>query len=181
MERAEQADFKRRAQMTSDEVQSQALRALSEFDAAPLFSKCGASIESPGVNTIQVQNWESVLESIRTVEWENAGIDTANLLRHQIRTHDPVQLNLWNDRVVDIKPQLEEVVYRKLTPWMQSRTLPPKVVNVVRWDLLHLCMYEGHKPYVSVPFYDEMRAWYLAGHLPCGWQGDFPAGQMMVY
>ena len=167
--------------MTSDEVQSQALRALSEFDAAPLFSKCGASIESLGAGTIQVQNWEIMLESIGTVERENAGIDAANLLRHQIRTHVPEQLNLWNDHVDDIKPQLEEVVYRKLTPWMQSRTLPPRMVNSVRWDLLHLCLYEGHKPYVNVPFYDEMRAWYMAGHLPCGWFGDFPVGQMMVH
>jgi hypothetical protein len=165
--------------MTSDEVQNRALRALSEFDAAPMFSNCGASLESP--NAVHVQNWDEVLESLDTLEWENTGIGAANLLHDQIRSNVPEQVNLWNEHVTDIKPQLMEVVYRKLAPWMQSGTLPKRVENAFRWDLLHLCMHEGHKPLVSIPFYEEMKSWYLAGHLPCGWLGDFPVGQMRVH
>lgn len=122
-----------------------------------------------------------MLESINTLEWENIGINARNLLSMQILTHIPEQKKLWNDHVGDVRPQVIELVDRKLSPWMRSGTLPEEVVHSVRWDLLHLCMYEGHKPLVSIPFYDEMKAWYLAGHLPCGWQGDFPVGQMMVH
>lgn len=65
-----------------------------------------------------------------------------------------------------------------------------RVRDAINWDLLFICL-EAHyqdivKPIFYVPFLDP---WYLAGHFPCGWDGDeFPAqwdgvirGQLIVY
>lgn len=47
--------------------------------------------------------------------------------------------------------------------------------NVVRWDLLALSMRHEYGEVVGAsPYYDELEAWYLAGHFPCGWLGVVP-------
>ena len=30
-------------------------------------------------------------------------------------------------------------------------------------------------------FFNELLLVYEAGHFPCGWQGDWPAGRLLVY
>lgn len=30
-------------------------------------------------------------------------------------------------------------------------------------------------------FYASQAYWYVQGHFPCGWQGEFPKGKLVVY
>jgi hypothetical protein len=36
-------------------------------------------------------------------------------------------------------------------------------------------------PEAECTYFREQLSWFHAGHLPCGWDGDWPSGRMRVY
>ena len=101
-----------------------------------------------------------------------SGIDSANSWDHY---------NKWNDLVIPLKPVVTVLVEEKSAPLLASRPMPKVFLGDVRWQILHACM-ETEYSYVVPPgqFYALTR-WYIAGHFPCGWRGEWPEGKLIVY
>jgi hypothetical protein len=59
--------------------------------------------------------------------------------------------------------------------------LPKEFVESVKWDLRAACMELEYADLVPPRYFAERARWYLAGHFPCGWEGDFPEGCLIVY
>jgi hypothetical protein len=49
-------------------------------------------------------------------------------------------------------------------------------------DFANLVLIEiTHADLTSCTYFREQLQWYCAGHFPCGWEGEWPAGRMRVY
>jgi hypothetical protein len=59
--------------------------------------------------------------------------------------------------------------------------LPKVFLDTVDWDILNLCMEAEYADVYPPGFYASQAYWYLKGHFPCGWQGAFPKGKLVIY
>jgi hypothetical protein len=51
----------------------------------------------------------------------------------------------------------------------------------MRRVLVHACVEQEYADVVAPAFFSRLAEWYLRGHYPCGWLGDYPDGKIMVY
>jgi hypothetical protein len=59
---------------------------------------------------------------------------------------------------------------------------PSPLIQGLRWDILGALMENsylrsGHAAF----FFLELLMVYEAGHFPCGWRGNWPQGELLVY
>jgi hypothetical protein len=84
-------------------------------------------------------------------------------------------------RILAVKPRVEDLVERKTRNIVLAENLPRAFVDTVLWDILHVCMESEFADSYPPGFYASQAYWYFKGHFPCGWEGDFPIGQIVVY
>lgn len=63
---------------------------------------------------------------------------------------------------------------------ISEQGLPKIFLDMVDWDILHLCMEAEYAEVYPPGFYASQAYWYMQGHFPCGWQGPFPKGGKLV-
>jgi hypothetical protein len=59
--------------------------------------------------------------------------------------------------------------------------VPGAFVDTVDWDILHVCMEAEYADVYPPGFFASQAFWYVQGHFPCGWEGEFPAGRLVLY
>jgi len=53
--------------------------------------------------------------------------------------------------------------------------------HCVQWDILHVCMEAECADVFPAAYYASQAYWYVKGHFPCGWEGEFPKGKLIIY
>ncbi len=121
------------------------------------------------------------VERLTSDQWEATTLEARNRLTAWLRQHHPGPSRQWNELVVEAKVTIE----RDVVP--HARTLATELgggdlmVDAVRWDVLHVAMEETYGPYRPPRLFDRLLALYRAGRLPCGWDGDVPAGSLWYH
>ena len=93
----------------------------------------------------------------------------------------PERLRKWNEIVNGLKKTLIPFVQGKIEPVVWEHRLPKAFEHVVQWDILHACMETEYADVYPTGFYANLASWYIKGHFPCGWQGVFPQGILIIY
>ncbi|MFO1488056.1 MAG: hypothetical protein U1F65_06230 [Verrucomicrobiota bacterium] len=93
----------------------------------------------------------------------------------------PINFPQWDRIREEIKPQVVALVTEKTRQVVAKAGLPDVVVKRATWDILCMALEHEFAEVVPVSFFDAMGACYLHGHFPCGWEGNWPEGQLMVY
>jgi hypothetical protein len=71
---------------------------------------------------------------------------------------------------------VEPLFKRKTKDIITRHKLPKCFLDTVGWDMIAICQELEFADLVPPRFFAERAKWYLAGHFPCGWEGDFPVG-----
>jgi hypothetical protein len=58
---------------------------------------------------------------------------------------------------------------------------PETFIRAVEWDIMMLLTEADHSDLVKPAFYAVLGFYYIKGHFPCGWEGNFPQGRLIVY
>ena len=77
---------------------------------------------------------------------------------------------------------IEPLIKQKISPYQIANNLDIDLVHSVQWDVLGALMENSyincdHKSF----FFLELLMVYEAGHFPCGWQGKWPEGKLVIY
>ena len=59
--------------------------------------------------------------------------------------------------------------------------MPIVLESPTNWTILHMTMEYEYMDVNPLGFFSEVGGWYLRGHFPCGWEGSFPEGRLIVY
>lgn len=148
------------------------------------FVHCGEHVALDlSMKTKQTGSWSQAMESCKAAEWENAQLEAQNQLTLWLHLNDRASYRRWND-IVDahknaiLKPLTEEV----LVPFQAKHDLDFVLVHGVQWDILGALMENSYlRSGNSAFFFLELLTVYEAGHIPCGWQGEWPKGTLPVY
>lgn len=128
-----------------------------------------------------VSSWQEAMRHCESLEWENLRLDAANTLGIRVRRVSVERYNAWNEYAAEIRPVIEPLIDDKSRHVVIRNGLPRKFTNAVRWDIGHLCMECEYADIVPPAFFTGLAYWYVAGHFPCGWEGDYPEGRIIVF
>lgn len=128
-----------------------------------------------------LSSWQEAIKSCSSPEWEELCTEAANQYRERLAERSPREFQKWNDIVLKIKPVVQTLVREKTDQVVGENDLPKVFVDTVDWDILHLCMESEYADVYPPGFFASQAYWYVKGHFPCGWQGDFPKGKLIVY
>lgn len=171
----------RRFRNVSDEYgpHSQAVAsAFAVLDKMEWLQHVGAPVNSRTVAV--VRSWDEALTIFGTDRRYNAnGVLEAPCERVEaVFERFPERESWWQKAREDVKP------YTALYSWIPD-SLPQE-----RQDLMFENLYEFvsmllaeiiASPDAECTYFREQLSWFHAGHLPCGWDGDWPTGRMRVF
>jgi len=157
---------------------------------------------------IVVASWQEAIEHCSSVEWENLLLEASNQYCERLLERSRERYNQWNDVVAQLKLVTVPFVARKIEAVVREHNLPKRLTknrhgrlgnlgkkpsrisflsaskvfeDTVQWDILGVCMEAEYADVFPPAFYASQAYWYVKGHFPCGWQGDFPDGTLIVY
>lgn len=126
-------------------------------------------------------SWHQAIESCDSPEWEDLCLEAANQFCERLVERSPARFSKWNDVVRDIKPTVLDFVKLKTRRVITENDLPKVFIDSVNWDILNLCMESEYADVFPPAFFASQGFWYMSGHFPCGWKGQFPEGKIIIF
>lgn len=130
---------------------------------------------------VVLSSWEEAIRSCSSDDWQDLLLEAANRYCEQLVVHSKERFRQWNTIVDELKPVVVSLVARKTKQVVRANQLPQVFVDTVNWDILHLVMEAEYADVYPPGFYASQAYWYVQGHFPCGWQGAFPDGKLVIY
>jgi hypothetical protein len=115
--------------------------------------------------------------------WSDTTLEARNRLTSFLHQWHRDQYGRWNEVTTAAKSRvvmpLAERVWR---PFADQRALGKKFVGSVSWNVLAAIMEHEFEDRVGRPtFFLHLLDVYRAGHCPCGWDGEWPDGSLVVW
>jgi hypothetical protein len=152
---------------------------LHELEAAPWFSRVGVK---DAETAIVLTSWPEAIEHSRSYEWEFLRTEALNQYRERIAERSKERLSAWNDVLRRVKKLTDPLVERKIAAVVREHNLPEIFAARVRNDISGVCMESEYADVYPPGFFASNAYWYVSGHFPCGWRGEFPPkGQLVIY
>lgn len=151
---------------------------LEQLEKVEWFSKVGVhDLEKP----IILSSWEEAIEDCSSIEWENLCLEAYNQIRMRLLERSKERFVQWNHVVNELKVVTVPFVKRKIESVVVQNRLPQVFENVVQGDIIGVCLESEYADVYPPGFYTSQAFWYVKGHFPCGYQGEFPNGKRIVY
>lgn len=144
------------------------------------FSRCGGPPE-PGLqlDVIWVADWSKAAELFSDPSWEAIRLEAQNALTEHLARLHPRQYQEWNKLVRAAKSKLGGV-FEKARQFQQANGLSQRFVDCVKWDVLGMVLEETYKSCRPPGFSYSLLKVYERGRFPCGWEGEWPNGRLLV-
>jgi|GEM_PF-3497489 hypothetical protein len=144
-----------------NQFNSKAINFIEELEDIPWLQNVGKNLHSQEVR--QLSSWNEAWENVQNDNWINASF------HNHIDNMNPI----W-DIAYD---QALEVVSKSIYCYEFEDNV--SVADAIAYDVAAAAV-EISVPAVNTFFTDLMR-WYRLGHFPCGWDGQYPEGKLIVY
>ncbi len=130
---------------------------------------------------IVLSSWHEAIAHCSSTEWENICLDASNQYCRGILERSVERFKRWNEIAIELKETTIPFVRRKIEAVVKEQRLPEIFENMVQWDILGVCMEAEYEDVYPPGFYASQAYWYVKGHFPCGWEGEFPKGKLIIY
>lgn len=156
----------------------------SRLRAIDWFSNCGKPMNLDLTMRIEpVYSWSEAERGCKDANWDNIRLEMQGQLTVWLHTYSLETYRRWNDIVRRHKSDIANPLFENVwKPNMENLGLDIKAAWSPYRDILGALMEnsylpDGHRCF----FFLELMMVYEAGHFPCGWNGEFPAGKLIVY
>jgi hypothetical protein len=165
--------------MLSDSV----YRVIEVLNQVKWFENCGKplDLEPSMIGKIeQCLSWEEAIQESEKYEWKCIKNEAINQISEYLDTHHRKVYQNWNIVIGEIQPILDAVYEKKIMINLTGKS-NNEAGKSIRRDVLRLLL-ETHWSYLVEPvFFTPVTFWYIKGHFPCGWRGNFPDGKLLVF
>jgi len=159
-------------------MNNSSLEFLSRLDAADWFSRIGDNdVEGAHV----VSTWRELVRISKKTRWEDFLMERSNDVRRQLSAASKERYFKWNQVIVDINSTTDPLVSSKVSQVKLDNNLPEMFEATIRWEIMFACMEYECLDICPTGFFVRNAEWYIQGHCPCGWLGEFPQGGWAVY
>jgi hypothetical protein len=151
---------------------------LDRLAGVRLLSETGHFVEDSRARPIGT--WAEAVELSQSDDWKNLKTEFANTLSVSVRSVSVALYQTWNQVVRPLRDRVKQIVDTPVATYLQERGLPAKVLYSVQWDLLHAALEAHYSTVVPQGIYSYMFEVYMGGFFPCGWEGAWPDGRLLV-
>ena len=127
-------------------------------------------------------DYNKAIRTITSTDWENICLEErGNITGHLAVYNKDVYNKNWNQLAKKIKSEVLPQILEKIREGISIKCLPESVIEDIKFNLVTILISDSFSDYYKSDFYNRMFRIYTSGHLPCGWEGEFPSGQIIVY
>lgn len=153
---------------------------LDDITNCEWLSRCGK--KDSFTFDIKLMDEENALNSIISPSWERVWMEARDDFSAYLGDNcKEVYEREWNIHTKKYRTEFVNPLCESLKRNYPDDEKYNTVINFVRSNIIFLFMYNLFSDYYSNRFFDEMLEIYLAGHVPCGWEGSYPNGNFKVY
>lgn len=137
------------------------------------FRKTGVG-DLPGV--LRAQSWKDVAKHLKSEAWDEMSLAALNEFHKACAKAGPFTDDF--DELYDI---VDVALEESLHPVVKKQKIPECVIDSLQGHVM--CLLRGlcHFGADFQSFDRQIVELYLAGYCPCGYQGKYPRGQLIVY
>lgn len=157
-------------------MSNQSEQYLELFKGVDWFHACGLPILNDSV-ALFVGTWNAAVKEMKRKRSEIAWFEFRNRLTEQLWLKAPDRYNRWKKIYNEKYESLVNSLFEGACNNRRGFDVP---VNV-RGDIGHFFMELEFADIVPPSYFATRAEWYLAGRLPCGWEGKAPEGRLIVY
>lgn len=146
----------------------------------PWFSKIGQPLDAPHAAR-KVESLRKAIKLFGSVHWDDTLLEAKNGVTECIFARDQELLKKWNDIVYAFDNAYADrflALYERLTG---QYGLPPKHWMRFRGIIVNSCQESEYIDVLPLGFFSEIISWYMTGYFPCGFDGEYPNGTLLVY
>jgi hypothetical protein len=152
-------------------MQPSTIAILEALEAADWFSRVGVKDTE---NAIVLSSWSEAIEHRQFYEWECLYNEAMNQIRALVIRHSMERFRRWNEVVYEVKKLTGPLVERKIAAFAREHNLPEIFEAYVGGDISSVGVESEYADICPPGFFTANAQWYIKGHFPCGWKGEFP-------
>ena len=142
---------------------------------------CGKQ-EDFGFEVEYVKSKKQLKKLISSIKWENICLEAEGDFTAYLHINHKEDYNkYWNDMVSMIKSEYINTIAEDIMKVLDDFEGKDDIIIDMKANIVSLFMMHFYSEYYNSDFYDKMLKIYLAGHIPCGWNGEYPEGRFLVY
>ena len=130
---------------------------------------------------VRVTSWLEAVAACASLKWQNTQQRAGNRLAAAVQTVSWDQHNRWNEILKIADPIIDELLKRDVDPILQTQAIPSIVLKRVRCDLQGFALETEFNEIVEPGFFSRLADYYRRGHFPCGWEGEYPQGRLILF
>ena len=143
------------------------------------FANAGRSIPDEIGDFVAVKSWMDACEKCGD-DWADVVTEARNDFTIHLNRECKAEFQKWNNVITSIKQDLSET-WRRMRDKVTELGLPRVVADCVEWDTMHAIAEERFREWHPPIFFGRLLKVYEVGHFPCGWNGEWPNGRLIVY
>lgn len=147
------------------------------------FNNCGKVIPIDFSYEVKfINGWDVAKKYYNQPIWEDVTLEAKNRLTIFLNDKYRREYSNWNILTAEARNYLNKEVVPKLEPVITKNNLDNSIVSTVTWDILVAIMEYAYRGCKNRPiFFLDLLAIYEKGNFPCGWEGNWSNGKLIVY
>ncbi|KGR82244.1 hypothetical protein [Lysinibacillus odysseyi] len=147
------------------------------------FTNCGQALENDmRFSYTRVYNWKEAMRSYQDPNWEHATLEARNELTAFLHNKYRNEYAQWNKIAKEVRAFIEKEVIQEVENYREKNELDQAFIDCVKWDIANAILESAYSKCNKRPtFFLELLKVYEAGNFPCGWDGKWPQGNVIVY
>lgn len=142
------------------------------------FSKLG---EKDLPKTSFIPSWSEAVAAFDEESWMELKLDLSNRLTGRLAATNMERFREWNHLHNEIHLLTLQLITEASTSLRQQGPVSDAMTNEIHSDLTMALLEVEYSDLVQPFFYYSLAGYYARGHLPCGWDGNFPNGRMLAF
>jgi hypothetical protein len=154
------------------------------LDAINWFGQVGSPAEMDlPFQIVQTQDWQQALTQGPLEAWQDVQLAASNRLTGFLHGNYRDRYRAWNEVARDAKAgAVSALAGSKWAHFAESMGLPRGLIDSASWDILFAIMESEYGDCQGRPsFFLHLLSVYEAGKFPCGWDGRWPMGSLIVW
>ncbi|SEL10022.1 hypothetical protein [Paenibacillus sp. OK003] len=148
------------------------------------FSNCGTR-DYENENILYASSWSEATYYYNSQKWEETTLEARNQFTSFLHKNFIREYSDWNELIKEAKTITNDCLDEILEKTTNEFQLDSTFIDCVRWDILEIIMKHIYSRKLNRKFNgfysDIIFNIYSKGHLPCGWEGKWPTGKLVIY
>ncbi len=156
--------------------------AVNTFLYCDWFHKCNECFAKPTINCVATSDIKGIINQDALKRWESTRYLARGDVTEYLSKNSPEAYNKnWNVLATEarneILPKIEPVVLKKLLQFK----IPESAYRSIRTDIINTLLVLSYRDYFTSELFENILSVYAQGFIPCGWDGEYPEGNLIVF